>query len=48
MLKGLLSNMLTLGLLQMSLAAKEQRTGHLLRGNEVRKVLKSLSFCLEL
>jgi hypothetical protein len=37
--------MLTLGLLQISLAAKAQRTeGHLLRGNEVWKVLKSLKF----
>jgi hypothetical protein len=35
--------MLTLGLLQISLAAKAQRTGHLLHGNEVWKVLKSLS-----
>jgi hypothetical protein len=42
MLKSL-SNLLMLGLLQMSLAAKTQRTeGHLLRENEVWKVLKSL------
>jgi hypothetical protein len=37
--------MLTLGLLQFSLAAKVQRTeGHLLRGNEVWKILKSPKF----
>jgi hypothetical protein len=36
--------MLTLGPLQISLAAKTQRTGHLVRGNEVWKVLKSLKF----
>jgi hypothetical protein len=33
--ESLLSNMLTLGLLQISLAAKAQRKGHLLRENEM-------------
>jgi hypothetical protein len=42
MLKTLLPNMLTLGLLQISLAAKAQTAGHLLRENEARKVLKSI------
>jgi hypothetical protein len=36
--------MLTFGLLQISLAAKAQRTGHLLREHVVWKVLKSLKF----
>jgi hypothetical protein len=41
----MLSDMLTLGLLKISFAAKAQRTeGHLLRKNEVWKVLKSLKF----
>jgi hypothetical protein len=43
--------MLTLGLLQISLAAKAQRTdGHLLRENEVatESIEVSLSFWLEL
>jgi hypothetical protein len=45
MSKGLVSNMLTLGLLQISLAAKAQRTeGNLLRENAVWKVLKSVKF----
>jgi hypothetical protein len=43
MLKVLLSNMLTLGLLQISLATKAQQIqGHLLDENQLWKVLKSL------
>jgi hypothetical protein len=45
MLKGLLSNMFSLGLLQITSEAKAQQTeGHLLHGNKVWKVLKSLKF----
>jgi hypothetical protein len=44
MLKTLLSNMLKLGLFQISLAAKAQRIGHLPSENEIYKVLKSPKF----